>query len=92
MKIEFLTPFLKYGRYHELKIKQEENFEDVINTLTKKFGEDFRKLIVEEDNIHEGIMILVNGRNKRFRGICVLLYDYRWIICLGLLENILILI
>ena len=63
MKIEFLTPFSRFGRYHEVNITGGEIFEDLVRELTKKLGEEFKNTLMDGENIRDGIMVLANGIN-----------------------------
>lgn len=60
INVVLLEPFDKFDERIEVLIKGN-SVKDLISTLIKKYGNGFKKLIFNKDQIDEGVMLLVNG-------------------------------
>lgn len=60
IKILFLEPFDKFDDKIEVSIKGS-SVKDIIDFFIKKYGNKFKKIIFNKNNLDEGIMLLVNG-------------------------------
>ncbi|MHA1916904.1 MAG: hypothetical protein ACTSUV_01110 [Candidatus Ranarchaeia archaeon] len=66
VKIVFFSPFRKFMKEKEMLIEYEnnENFENLVKKLVKKFGKEFEKVLLNaEKKINDWVMVLRNGTN-----------------------------
>ena len=66
IKLTFLSPFHKYSKEREFSVdmKEGDTFGDLIQTLIKKFGNEFKETIIDENNlIADWISVMRGGEN-----------------------------